>query len=382
MISPEELKRLRKELHAYPEVSGKEDKTARRIKKWLGALHPDRIISGIGGYGVAAVFGKPGSAPNIMFRCELDALPIEETNDFSHRSKHAYVSHKCGHDGHMAILLGLAAQLADERPEQGCVTLLFQPAEETGTGADLVLADKKFRELEPDYIFALHNLPGFKKNSIILRHGSFSSASIGMIMKLTGRSSHASEPEKGINPAPAVAQIIKDFYSLIENRALFRDFTLGTIIHARIGEVAFGTNPGNALIMATLRAYLNEDLELLRKKTAEIAEKAADEGQLSFEKQWTEEFRAYDNDSLCVDMIEQIAETHGLEITRPEHPFRWSEDFAHFLERYKGAMFGLGAGMDHPAVHSPDYDYPDDITETGIRMFSGIYKRLLKRKDK
>ena len=153
------IKNLRKELHQYPEVSGKEVNTAKRIKAFIEKHHPTEIIENIGGNGLAVVyeFGKQGKT--IVIRCELDALPIEEKNDFEHRSTIKGVSHKCGHDGHMAIVAGLIFWLKEQLFTKGKVVLLFQPAEETGQGAYKVLQDKRFQELKADYVFALHNIP-------------------------------------------------------------------------------------------------------------------------------------------------------------------------------------------------------------------------------
>jgi amidohydrolase len=156
---------LRKELHKNPEVSGKELQTSKRIISFLEKQAPDEIITEIGGAGIAAIYKSKEAGKTVLFRCELDALPIEEINSFEHRSLINGVSHKCGHDGHMAILCGLASELSQNRPETGTIILLFQPAEEDGSGAQKVFSDTKFASLKPDYVFALHNLPGFPKSN-------------------------------------------------------------------------------------------------------------------------------------------------------------------------------------------------------------------------
>ena len=158
MIS--EIKKLRKELHQYPEVSGSESATAQRIKKFIETHHPTTIIDKIGENGLAAVYEFSKSGPSITIRCELDALPIQEENTFSHQSKNKGISHKCGHDGHMAIVAGLIFWIKEQKFKSGKIILLFQPAEETGQGAYQIIEDSRFQKLNTDYIFALHNIPG------------------------------------------------------------------------------------------------------------------------------------------------------------------------------------------------------------------------------
>ena len=166
---------LRKELHKNPEVSGKEVQTAKRIISFLENYPPDEMITEVGTTGILAIYKGKTVGKTVLFRCELDALPIDEINTFDHRSLVNGVSHKCGHDGHMAILCGLATELHFKRPETGTVILLFQPAEEDGTGAEKVFNDLKFI-YNPDFAFALHNIPGYKTNQIVVKNNTFSCA--------------------------------------------------------------------------------------------------------------------------------------------------------------------------------------------------------------
>jgi amidohydrolase len=373
----EEVIKLRQTLHRYPELSGNERQTAGWIKAFLEKQSPDRIIEGIGGYSLAAVYdsGRPG--PVVLFRADIDALPIQEVNDFSHKSQHDGVSHKCGHDGHTAILAGLAMMLKRNKPETGSAVLLFQAEEETGQGAEKVINDPLFREIVPDYVFALHNLPGFKKGSIILREGTFASASKGMIIRLEGLSSHAAHPEQGNSPGPVLPEYIGELLSIQKKKALFQDFVLLTIIHLRLGEVAFGTNPGKATLMATLRTFLNDDMDVLTAQAEELVRRISESHKLKADISYTEVFPATHNHSSAFDILSRAAKSKGFPVIMPEEPFRWSEDFGHFSMHYPGALFGLGAGRNHPGLHNNDYDFPDDIISTGIQMFSQISRQLL-----
>ncbi|MFO8234258.1 MAG: amidohydrolase [Bacteroidales bacterium] len=375
-IETEELKELRRELHKYPELSGKEHNTARLLKTYLKKYKPDEIIDNIGGHGFAVIYRSNNPGSTILFRADLDALPINEVNNFSYKSQHEGISHKCGHDGHMTILTGLAQAISQNRPQKGSVILLFQPSEENGEGAEKVINDPKFKSLKPDYVYALHNLPGFPKGSIIINPNIFASASKGLIVKLTGKTSHAGEPENGISPAIAMADLVKEL-TYLPSKQYFENFVLITVIYARLGEIAFGTSPGYAEVMATLRSYTNEDMESLVKQSKQIIVNLSDQNNLKYKINWTEEFLATKNTKQSVDIIQQAAESSDIEVITKDKPFHWSEDFSHFTYKFPGALFGLGSGENTPQLHNPDYDFPEEIIIPGVKIFCEIFKRHL-----
>jgi len=371
-----ELINFRKRLHKFPELSGNEKVTANRIIDFARRFYHGEILTKLGGNGVAVVFEGTEAGETILIRCDLDALPIQEANEFDYTSVYQNVSHKCGHDGHMAIVSGLVPLLVNEKITKGKVVLLFQPAEETGEGAKRVLNDPRFAAILPDYVFALHNLPGFPINEIVVKENVFAFSSRGLIIKLKGNSSHAAEPEKGISPSLAIAELIPLLTDLPTMKTL-KEFSLVTIIHARIGERAFGTTPGYAELMATLRSKSEDDMQQITKQAEKHISSAAIKHKLTYEIEWVEEFPATVNDSLCVSIIRSGTEENNLVINEIAEPFRWSEDFGHFTQKFKGAMFGIGAGTGHPELHHPDYDFPDEIIVTGTKMFYSIIKKTL-----
>jgi amidohydrolase len=375
-----ELIKLRKSIHSEPELAGEEKSTVEKVIKFISKFSPDETIKNIGGNGIAFIFKGKEEGASVLFRCELDALPIQEINDFDYISKFKNKGHKCGHDGHMTVLAGLAEQVSSNKDFKGKVILLFQPAEETGEGAGRMINDAKLSKIKPDYVFAFHNLPGYELNSILIRKGSFASASKGMIIKLTGKTSHAAEPENGINPSFAVAEIIKKLLLLPEKLKNKNDFILVTIIHASIGERAFGTSAGYAELMTTLRAFRNDDMRSLISESEEIVKKIASDQKLKVEISYTEEFPATINDNECVEIIKHAAEKNNFSISEIKTPFRWSEDFGHFTEKYKGGLFGIGSGENHPQLHNPDYDFPDEIIPVGVTIFHTIMNEILNRK--
>jgi amidohydrolase len=372
-----ELMEFRRELHRFPEVSGEEALTARRVKAFLEPLKPDRIVSNIGGHGMIAEYKGKDPGPSVMFRCELDALPISEKNDIPYASSNEGKGHLCGHDGHMAMVSGLAYHLNKKRPAKGRVLLLFQPSEETGKGADRMLKDPSFNEFKPDYIFAIHNLPGYPLNKVVLANSHFAAASRGMFIKLTGKSSHAAEPEKGINPGYGMARMISSFYDLLKIREHFRDFILITPVHARLGNLAYGTSPGEGVIHLTLRSYMNEDMESMTGMLESIIDEIAAEEGLKTEITYEEDFPATVNDKRCTRFIASGVKESGYELEYLDKPFKWSEDFGHFTARFPGALFGLGSGISQPALHNPDYDFPDALIPVGMNLYKNIYQEIL-----
>ncbi len=365
-----ELVALRKWLHQNPELSGKEKNTSARLEAFIKKTRPEKILTGLGGYGVAAVYVFDKEGPTILVRADMDALPIDEVNNFDHRSQTEGISHKCGHDGHSTILAGLAIALQNKPLAKGRVVLLFQPEEETGQGAAKVIADEAFKMIRPDFAIALHNLPGFEKAAIIIKDGPFAAASTGMIVNIKGASSHAAHPEQGNSPYEMLAKAMMQLTDLPrKNKDQFKDFALITIIHAKLGEVAFGTNPGKAVLMATLRTFYNDDMTLLRKMAEDTVKELANKFNVKIEISYTEEFPATINQKELVSTIKDIADTTGDKIIEIKEPFRWSEDFGHFTSRYPGVLFGIGSGKDSPGLHNNDYDFPDDIIPNSVNIF-------------
>ncbi len=373
----EKLIQFRHDLHAHPELSGQEQQTARRVTSYLQALNPDDLVTGIGGHGLVATFDSGQSGPALLFRAELDALPIREINTFDYRSRVSGVSHKCGHDGHSVILCGLAEKLAQRRPANGKVYLLFQPAEETGEGAAAVLADPKFSEIKPDIGISLHNFPGFGKNSIILKEGIFTIAVGSHLFRFTGYTSHASEPENGRNPSLAIAEMLQKSQQFNIPDIEREDFGLITPVFTKIGSPAYGVSAGEGEVHFTLRAVDNQRLESFRSELIALAEQLSQRDGLTLSHESLQTFYANNNDKALVDLARQTAHSLGLTVIERQQIIKGGEDFGLFSEKFPCCMFGLGAGTDTPAVHNPDYDFPDDIIEAGVNMFEGIVRKVL-----
>jgi len=365
---------LRRELHAHAELSGAEAETNAILNDWIRDTHPDCQMEQIGGYGLAAVYKGKEAGKRILIRGDIDALNITEPGTMSYKSQHEGVSHKCGHDGHSAILCALAQRLAEHRPEKGEVVLLFQPAEETGQGAKAILSDPLFQQIVPDAAYGLHNIPGFEKGTILVRKGCFAAASFGLKLTLDGKAAHASQPETGRNPSEILAIMM---HELEKKRELLKDvkpLTTFVITHASLGEATFGIAPGHAEIWLTLRSYDNSNLERLASQIIEFCQSKAKNRLIDFGFTMHEAFAATVNDDRNVGVIEKAAKALRLNVGYLREPFPWSEDFGRFSNACPIGFFGLASGYEQPPLHNAAYDFPDDIIETGADMFDAIIR--------
>lgn len=376
-VSIDELIQLRHELHRFPELSGEEKETAGRIVDYLKNFEPDEIITGLGGFGVAAVFNGESDGPTVMIRSELDALSISESMDIEYNSENDGVSHKCGHDGHMTMVAGLAPMLKENPPQSGRVVLLFQGAEETGEGAKAILEDPKFKAIDPDWIFALHNLPNYPLHQIMLKDGLFNPGVNSLIVKYTGATSHAGQPHKGRNPAFAMAELLQALNEWNDHPDDSEVFTMVTPVYQQMGEKAYGVSAGEGEIHFTIRCERTERLKQLEKQAESLARSIGEQHDLETEISWTEEFFSSYNAPEAVNHLRAVAKDLGLEVDEKEYSFRWGEDFGLFTQHHRGAMFCLGGGENRWALHHQDYDFNDEILETGIRMYFGIIQRIL-----
>jgi metal-dependent amidase/aminoacylase/carboxypeptidase family protein len=194
-----------------------------------------------------------------------------------------------------------------------------------------------------------------------------------MSIFLHGRNAHSAHPEAGNSPARAMAEIIQMLERLPED---FGDFTLVTTIHAELGQIAFGTTPGEAVVRATMRAFDNaikaKLVEIAEMRAAEIAKKYG----LGIGFRYQEDFAASHNHPEGFQILRQVALDLSLDVSEVEVPFRWSEDFGLFSDHAKSMLFGLGSGLTQPQLHEPNFDFPDELIPTGISIFSNIIQKL------
>lgn len=372
-----ELTAFRRDLHKKPELSGEEVETAKTIVSALTAINPTQILTGLGGHGVAAVFDSGVDGPTVLFRCELDALPIHEISNSEWRSQIDGKGHLCGHDGHMTMMLGLGRMLSRIPVARGRVVLMFQPAEEDGSGARAVVADPAFAQIAPDWAFAIHNEPGRPFGYVSTRVGLINCASQGLLIRLTGKTAHAADPQDGVSPVSAVAQIIPALNALGQGGALDDDFKLVTITHVNVGEQTFGVAPADGVIYATLRTAHDAPMADMVASARAIATGIAMAEGLDVAFEVCDEFAASINDADATQVAMDAMNTLNIPNGDYGLPMRASEDFGVFGWNAKAAMLCLGVGEDYAALHNPDYDFPDDLIPIGVGIFERIARDLL-----
>ncbi|MCD8020395.1 MAG: M20/M25/M40 family metallo-hydrolase [Clostridiales bacterium] len=350
-------KKLRAHLHQIPELSGEEMKTKALLLHFL-RKYTDLDITDMGSWFYAA-HREASATESIAFRADMDAVIGPEGKP----------CHLCGHDGHCASLAGFG--MATKGLNFGKnLFLIFQHGEETGEGGEIcsrILAERE----DIRKIFAYHNLPRQQLGTVCLRRGTFACASEGLILQFQGNPSHAAYPEDGHNPAYAISSLVTSLPSLADP-VNYQDMVRCTVIHIHVGEPAFGVAPGSGRVLLTIRGAVEQDMYKLKKQIIKKSESLAAKEQLAFSWQETDVFPETRNDDECVTFLETICAAHSFPTTYLEEPHRWSEDFGWFLKRIPGAMLGIGSGTEQAPLHTENYEFPDEILETAIRLWLTI----------
>lgn len=359
---------LRHELHAHPELSNHEVWTKQHLIDFLKENSNLEIVDR--GRWFYAIYHSQVGKRNVAFRADFDALPIEETIELPYGSQFTGVSHKCGHDGHSAALAGFALEI-DQTGSDNNIFFLFQHAEETGDGA--VECAVFIKEHQIDEIFGWHNMSGFKNNVVHVIDGTAHCASKGMTIEMVGVPSHASEPEKGINPSFAISKIIDSIEGFIDP-AKNRGIVLCTIVQVDIGANAFGVNASKGLIRMTIRALYEDELEKLQKNLEDMAKLEGDKYGLKVHFEYQDEFPETSNHKESSDKVRLVCNEKGLPIAEMTQAFRGSEDFGYYTKLTKGSYFYIGNGEDYPNLHSYEYDFKDNLIETAVEVFKELAK--------
>ena len=358
---------LRHVLHRNPELSLQESGTIRILKDFLQEHTTLEIVDRDGWfYAVKHACADPMPSP-IAFRADMDALPMDENLSLSYSSVHNGVSHKCGHDGHMAALCGLALEL-DRIKTNRTVYLIFQPAEEIGQGA--VICSELIREKGIKEIYAFHNLSGYPENSIVYRNGLTQPASEGLTIRMNGKPSHAGAPEEGCNPSAAIAELVLYAQHLPDEP--HEGMALCTIVGMQCGQGDFGISAGEGSVSLTLRAEQESFMKDMERKLLQKAEELSARDGLLTGHEICDYFPETKNHDEALKRV--IRSAAGLQIPAVEMKDLWraSEDFGHYLKLCSGAMFYIGNGEEYPALHTDSYDFNDRILKTAVDLFLAL----------
>lgn len=364
---------IRHQLHQLAEPSNEEFQTREFLLEHLRTLHPTAVHTFDNSRSILAVFNSGKAGETLLFRGDFDAVRVDETISVPYASRTPGVAHKCGHDGHATILLGLAEQLHLHPLERGKVLLFFQAAEETGEGAGQLLETGILEQFSPDQVFALHNIPGEKLGTVICKTDSFTCSVVSCDIELHGRTSHAAEPLKAISPYATAKAITDKLLALNRYDIKADDFRLVTLVEFRVGEPAYGVTAGHGVLRFTLRAHDDALLQQTKAELLEIVEhETSKTEEITHAIAWKEYFAASKNQPEAVERIRSAAAASGLPYVTKPTPFSWGEDFGLLTQHYSGALFGLGSGEGQPSLHHQHFDFPDALVPIGVRLFYQI----------
>lgn len=364
---------LRHELHRKPETGFDVEATASVVAERLrvGGLSVETDIGG----GVVATLRCGTGTRSIALRAELDALPITEATNLGHRSLVPGKFHGCGHDGHMAMLIGAALQLARQQDFDGTVHFIFQPDEENGRGAQAMIEAGLFKRFETDAVYGLHNLPGMPVGSFATGPGVFTAFEDRFEIRVDGRGGHSSMPESTIDPMVPAAELVLAAQSIVGRAISPRDHAVVSITDI-VTDGAWNVIPSMVTLRGDARGYRAAVSEAIERRMTELVAGLANAHGAQATLTYRREFRQSVNTAPETD----IAATAAASVPRASvdgrcSPIGFSEDFAHFLDRKPGCfmLFGNGTeGAHASSLHNPGYDFNDAALPFGIAYWVGL----------
>lgn len=371
---------LRHDIHAHPELGFEEVETRRRVIHCLRDCGYE-IHEGLGLTGVIGTLRR-GEGPTIGLRADMDALPIHEATGLPWASRVDGKMHACGHDGHTAMLLAAACELARRESWRGTVHLIFQPAEEGhgGSGAKRMLDDGLFRLFPCDAIFAMHNMPGFPAGQLGFRPGPFMASTDTALIRIQATGGHGAVPHKAVDPVVVAASLVMALQSVVARNVSPLDMAVVTVGAILAGE-APNVIPHSAEMRLSIRALNPEVRALLRRRIETLAEAQAAGFGARAEVDYQLGYPVLVNDAAATALARQVAldwlGEDGLVAEMP--PLTGSEDFAFWLEQVPGCylIIGNGDGEGGCMVHNPGYDFNDQILPLGASYWVRLVEHYL-----
>jgi hippurate hydrolase len=370
----------RHDLHAHPELSMQEVRTAATVREKLASFGVDEIITGMATHGIVGVIRAGTSDRAIGLRADMDALPIQEETGLPHASQVKGVMHACGHDGHTAMLLGAARYLAETRNFDGTVYLIFQPAEEFEAGAEKMVKDGLFTRCPMERVYGLHNWPETKSGTFLWRTGPVMAAVGFFDITITGRGSHGASPHHGVDPIVVSSAIVSALQTIVSRN--IEPIEGGVVSVGSIaGGDAYNILPERVTMKGTARWYrpeVGDRIESGMKRLVNgIAESFGARADLNFFRHAPATVNDADATALAAEAAVVVAGADRVQQMRA--PTMGGEDFAFMLEAKQGAYLMLGSGRsdDDPLLHHPRYDFNDEILPVGASWWAALVEQQL-----
>jgi len=378
-----ELRMLRHDLHAHPELAFSETRTsslvAQKLESWGVEVHRGLARTGV----VGVIQGKKIlSGKGIGLRADMDCLPIHETGDVPYRSRHEGRMHACGHDGHTAMLLGTARYLAETRGFDGTAYLIFQPAEESGGGGQVMVREGLFEKFPANEVYALHNWPGLPPGKIAVGTGPMMAATDEVQITIRGTGGHGAMPHLVVDPVVAAAQVIGALQTIASRNVEPTDAVVVSICSLQSSQVgAFNVVPESVRLVGTVRSFRPQTRELAERRLREIATKVAEALGASAEIQYVRGYPATVNSAREAAFAASVGERifgKGNVITDPT-PTMGGEDFSYMLQERPGAyvFLGQGGGPGGCFLHNPNFDFNDEVIPLGAGYLAALVEHAL-----
>ena len=371
----------RREIHAHPELAYREHRTADFVAAKLESFGI-AIVRGLGKTGVVGTIKAGNSDRSIGLRADMDALPLAEMNEFAHRSQHPGVMHACGHDGHTAMLLAAAEHLAATRDFDGIVHFIFQPAEEGEAGAKAMMDDGLFEDFPMEAVYGLHNWPGLAVGKMAMRAGAAMAAMDIFEVKVHGQGGHAALPHLAIDPIVVAAQLVSAWQTVVARNVKAIDPAVLTVTQFHAGE-AWNVIPETVMLRGTVRCFSQSVRATIESRMRQLAEGlcAAHGCRLEwwYEKRFPPTVNSPEETQTAARAAQAVV---GHEQVNTEvEPVTGSEDFGYMLEAKPGcyAFIGNGPGSGGCLLHSPTFDFNDDIIPIGASYWVRLVEQVLAR---
>jgi hippurate hydrolase len=377
-----ELKALRRDLHAHPELAFQESRTAtlvaERLRGWGIEVHTGLARTGV----VGVIPGRKQGARAIGLRADMDCLPIQETNAFEHRSRHEGRMHACGHDGHTAMLLGAARYLAETRAFDGTAYLIFQPAEEGGGGGQVMVKEGLFERFPAEQVYALHNYPGLPAGTIAVRPGPVMAATDEVEIVVHGKGGHAAFAHLAVDPVVVGAHIVTALQTIASRNVDPVDAVVVSICSMQTSQLgAFNVIADAVRMLGTVRSFRAETRELAERRVREIAVKVAEALGARAEVRYLRGYPATVNSPAEARFAARVGErVFGKDKVRTDlDPVMGGEDFSYMLLARPGAyvLLGQGGGPGACFLHSPGYDFNDEVIPLGAGYLAALVEEAL-----
>ena len=384
-----ELQQIRRDIHAHPELCFEEQRTADVVAKKLTEWDIP-IVRGLGVTGVIGIIKSGSSERAIGLRADMDALPVQEINDFPHASKHEGKMHACGHDGHVAMLLGAAHYLSQHRNFDGTVYVIFQPAEEGGGGARRMMEDGLFSRYPMNAVFGMHNWPGVPVGTFGVTAGPMMASSNEFEVVVRGKGAHAAQPHKGIDPIMVAIQMAQSWQTIVSRNKNPIDAGVLSITQIHSGS-ATNVIPDDATLIGTVRTFNTEVLDLIEHRMRVIAEHTASAFDAQVDFQFTRNYPPLINHAketaFAIDVMKTIVGDDNVDAQ--VEPTMGAEDFAFMLQEKpgcyvfigngEGAHREVGHGLGPCNLHNPSYDFNDDLLPIGATYWVRLAESYLKK---